>query len=196
MAEEAPTTVMIGGRTVEVEPTLSIIEAAARSDALTANAGCMGQGVCGACRCLVRRDGEREVGMRLARETRAEHGMMVSFVDYFAADRPHRYDVGQFSDGWLAHRELMEVFPEAISCRHCGGCDRACPRGIEVQRGVAACGSGRPARRRRVVRPVRDVQPVHARLPRVCMLACPELIWPTHPGLAARRVHDSLSLQT
>ena len=66
MAEEARITVTIDGRTVEVEPTLSIIEAAVRSDALNANVGCMGQGVCGACRCLVRRDGEREVSMRLA----------------------------------------------------------------------------------------------------------------------------------
>ncbi|MGD7083946.1 2Fe-2S iron-sulfur cluster-binding protein, partial [Ralstonia pseudosolanacearum] len=54
MTEEERITVTIDGRTIDVEPTLSIIEAAARCDALTANVGCMGQGVCGACRCLVR----------------------------------------------------------------------------------------------------------------------------------------------
>ncbi|WP_035540008.1 2Fe-2S iron-sulfur cluster-binding protein [Paraburkholderia hospita] len=68
MAEEARITVTIDGRTVEVEPTLSIIEAAACSDALTTNVGCMGQGVCGACRCLVRRDGRRRVARTFPRE--------------------------------------------------------------------------------------------------------------------------------
>jgi ferredoxin len=188
MAEEARIIVTIDGRTVEVEPTLSIIEAAARSDALTANVGCMGQGVCGACRCLVRRDGEREVSTRLACETRAEHGMLVSFVDYFAADRPHRYDIGQFSDGWRAHGELMKVFPEPISCRHCGGCDRACPKGIEVQRGVAPAAAGDLPGAAELFDP--------CVMCNLCMLACPEFIWPTHLGLVARRVHNSLSLQT
>ena len=42
MAEEARITVTIDGRPVEVELTLSIIEAAARSDALTANVGSIG----------------------------------------------------------------------------------------------------------------------------------------------------------
>ncbi|MGE0966440.1 2Fe-2S iron-sulfur cluster-binding protein [Ralstonia pseudosolanacearum] len=98
MTEEERITVTIDGRTIDVEPTLSIIEAAARCDALTANVGCMGQGVCGACRCLVRHDGEREVRTRLACETRVEPGMQVSFIDYFTPERPHRYDIGQFSE--------------------------------------------------------------------------------------------------
>ncbi|MDO3521327.1 2Fe-2S iron-sulfur cluster-binding protein [Ralstonia pseudosolanacearum] len=187
MTEEERITVTIDGRTIDVEPTLSIIEAAARCDALTANVGCMGQGVCGACRCLVRHDGEREVRTRLACETRVEPGMQVSFIDYFTPERPHRYDIGQFSDSWSAHRELMQVFPQAAACRHCGGCDRACPKGIEVQRGVALAVAGDLPGAAAVFDP--------CVMCNLCTLACPEHIWPNHLGLAARRVHTALSLR-
>ncbi|EUC12371.1 Pyruvate dehydrogenase (cytochrome) [Burkholderia sp. BT03] len=123
MAEEVRITVTIGGRTVEVEPTLSTIEVAPRSNALTANVGRMGQGVCGACRCRVRRDGEPEVSMRLACETHAEPGMKVSFVDYFTADRPHRYDIGQMANAMAQAIVAQAAFPhrQVISMSGDGG---------------------------------------------------------------------------
>ena len=52
----------------------------------------MGQGVCGACRVLVRRDGECLAGTALACETRAEAGVQVSYRDHFPARRLHAYD--------------------------------------------------------------------------------------------------------
>lgn len=187
MSQHKRVTVTIDGRTLDVEPTLSVIEAAARGDALTANVGCMGQGICGACRCLVRREGTAEVKTLLACETRVEPGMQVSFIDYFTPDKPHRYDIARFSNGWRAHRELMDVFPEAAHCRHCGGCDRACPKGIEVQRGVALAVAG-------------DLPGAAALFDacvmcNLCTLACPERIWPNHLGLAARRAHAATSLR-
>ena len=52
---------VIDGNEVEASPDASIIQAYARAGAaITANVGCMGQGVCGSCRCLIRREGERE----------------------------------------------------------------------------------------------------------------------------------------
>ncbi|KVD87069.1 ferredoxin [Burkholderia sp. ABCPW 14] len=187
MTNEHRITVVIDGHTIEVEATLSIVEAAAHYGALTANVGCMGQGVCGACRCLVRRAGECDVTAQLACETRVEQGMHVSFIDYFTPDTPHRYDIRQFSDSWRAHRELMRVFPQALACRHCGGCDRACPKGIDVQRGVALAVAG-------------DLPGTAAAFDtcvmcNLCTLACPERIWPNHLGLATRRVHTALSLR-
>lgn len=187
MTNERHITVVIDGRTAEVAATLSIVEAAAHAGALTANVGCMGQGVCGACRCLVRRAGERQVTPLLACETRVEDGMQVSFIDYFTPDKPHRYEIGQFADGWQAHRELMRVFPEAHDCRHCGGCTRACPKGIDVERGVALAVAG-------------DLPGASGVFDacvmcNLCTLACPERIWPNHLGLAARRVQTALTLR-
>ena len=43
------------------------------------------------------------------------------------------------------------VFPEAKHCRHCSGCDRACPKGIEVQRMVNLASAGQAAGAARVL---------------------------------------------
>src|SRR5688572_18302762 len=77
--------VEIDGRTARVPEGTTIILAAAEAGIpLTANVGCMGQGTCGACRALVRREGSNEVQTALACETKAEHGMRVSFLDRFS----------------------------------------------------------------------------------------------------------------
>ena len=47
---------VIDGNEVEASPDASIIQAYARAGAaITANVGCMGQGVCGSCRIRIRR---------------------------------------------------------------------------------------------------------------------------------------------
>ena len=76
-------TLTIDGHEVKASADSSIIQAYARSgNAITANVGCMGQGVCGSCRCMIRKEGEREVTTALACETKVEEGMQVSFLDY------------------------------------------------------------------------------------------------------------------
>ncbi|MES2019604.1 MAG: 2Fe-2S iron-sulfur cluster-binding protein [Pseudomonadota bacterium] len=170
----------IDGRAVSCAPNASVIQAYAHSgEALTANVGCMGQGVCGSCRCLVRRDGERETRTLLACETRAEAGMQVSFIDYFAPAHVHHYSMEQLGDAWQLLDRLEAVFPEAAACRHCGGCDRACPRGLAVQDGVALARGGQLA----AVAAVFD----HCVMCNLCTLACPENIRPNHLGLFVRR---------
>lgn len=75
---EANYKLVIDGREIEAAPDSTIIQAYARAgQALTANVGCMGQGG-GSCRCMVRREGEREVTTALACETRVEPGMQVA----------------------------------------------------------------------------------------------------------------------
>ncbi|MFC0216859.1 4Fe-4S dicluster domain-containing protein [Pseudochelatococcus lubricantis] len=178
----------IDGRELTVEPPLSLLQAAtADGTPLTSNVGCMGQGVCGACRCLVRREGEREVSTVLACETSAENGMQVSFIDYFTPHRPHVYDIVGITDSWRIADAVRDVFPEADHCRHCGGCDRACPKGLEVQRGVALAAAGNLAG-------AADIfdQCVMCNL---CTLACPEHIWPNHLGLMVRRAVTALGLR-
>lgn len=66
-------TLTIDGHEVKASADSSIIQAYARSgNAITANVGCMGQGVCGSCRCMIRKEGEREVTTALACETKVE----------------------------------------------------------------------------------------------------------------------------
>ena len=83
MSEELYTLV-INGKEIQAPANSSIIQALAHAGkAITANVGCMGQGVCGSCRCLVRKEGERKAETKLGCETKIEQGMQVSFIDYF-----------------------------------------------------------------------------------------------------------------
>jgi succinate dehydrogenase/fumarate reductase-like Fe-S protein len=178
----------IDGGDVTVAAPASILQAAMASGrALTANVGCMGQGVCGACRCMVRRDGEREIATLLACETKAEAGMQVSFIDYFTPDKPHVYDISSIQDIWQLPDAVATYFPEAAHCRHCSGCDRACPKGLSVQQGVAQSITGDFAGAAAVFE-----QCVMCNL---CTLACPEHIWPNHLGLMVRRAMAALTLR-
>ncbi|WP_429932749.1 4Fe-4S dicluster domain-containing protein [Agrobacterium vitis] len=178
----------IDGRALEVEAPVSILQASmADGTPLTANVGCMGQGVCGACRCMVRREGEKQISTVLACETRAENGMQVSFIDYFTPEKPHVYDIADITDIWRLGDAVSSYFPEAARCRHCGGCDSACPKGLDVQRGVALAVAGDFAEASMVFE-----QCVMCNL---CTLACPERIWPNHLGLMIRRATASLTLR-
>jgi succinate dehydrogenase/fumarate reductase-like Fe-S protein len=154
---------------------------------LTENAGCMGQGVCGACRVLLRRPGERLAGTALACETPVEEGMQVSFIDHFPARRPHAYDLRQLTDSWAVPDEVERTFPEAKHCRHCGGCDRACPKGIEVQRMVNLAALGQTFAAAELF----DA----CVLCNLCVAACPEHIDPAHLGQFVRRVSASMTLR-
>ena len=66
-------TINVEGRTVAAHATRSIIEAIWDADyTLVTNVGCLGQGVCGSCRVMVRRAGGDSVSMELACETTIE----------------------------------------------------------------------------------------------------------------------------
>jgi len=172
--------ISIDGKLVEAQTSDSILQARLHGeDLVSANIGCMGQGVCGACRCLVRKQGERETQTRLACETVVEDGMEVSFIDYYQPAHLHRYRPQDLRDGWQAISQLRQIFPESQHCRHCGGCDRACPRGIQVQQGIALASQG-------------QLQAAAALFDacimcNLCTLACPENIRPNHVGLYLRR---------
>jgi ferredoxin len=185
--EDHPVRVTIEGRTFAAPDSNSILQAYLHSgEALLKNVGCMGQGVCGSCRCMVRRAGSSDVTTELACETRVEDGMQVSFMDYFTSRRPHVYQIEDVRDSWSVYRQVDEIFPEAKHCRHCSGCDRACPKNIQVQRGVNLSVAG-------------DIY--HASelfdlcvMCNLCTLACPEHIRPNHVGTFVRRAVAALSL--
>ena len=178
----------IDGHAIEAPEGLSLIQSWISAGLpLLENVGCMGQGVCGACRVLVRREGERIAGAALACETRAEAGMQVAFIDHFPARRSHAYDLEALADGWGAIAAIDQVFPEAKHCRHCGGCDAACPKGLAVQQGVTLAVEGRAF----AAAAVFD----HCVMCNLCVAACPEHIAPAHLGQFLRRAVASTTLR-
>ena len=181
-------TLTIDGHEVKASADSSIIQAYARSgSAITANVGCMGQGVCGSCRCMIRKEGEHEVTTALACETKVEEGMQVSFLDYFIPEHIQYYDVSEIGDSWNWLDDTAKAFPEAQNCRHCGGCNRACPKGLQVENGVAQVVSGDFG-----AAALTFDQCVMCNL---CTLSCPEHIRPNHLGLFARRMKAARTLR-
>ena len=178
----------IEGRQIEAPANCSILQAFLHAgETLAEGVGCMGQGVCGSCRVMVRRDGEQEVKTALACETLVEDGMQVAFLDYFSNPERHVYRIEDIGDSWNALRTIAETFPEAAHCRHCSGCDRACPKGLEVQRGVNLAVAGGLAEASSVFD--------ECVMCNLCTLACPEHIRPNHLGLFVRRMIAAYSLR-
>jgi succinate dehydrogenase/fumarate reductase-like Fe-S protein len=179
----------IEGRQVEAPANCSILQAFVHAgETLVEGVGCMGQGVCGSCRVMVRRSGQQEVKTELACETLVEDGMQVAFLDYFTPlVRQHVYRIEDIKDSWQALRTISEIFPEASHCRHCSGCDRACPKGLDVQRGVNLAVDGKLAASSQVFD--------ECVMCNLCTLACPEHIRPNHLGLFVRRMIAALSLR-
>jgi succinate dehydrogenase/fumarate reductase-like Fe-S protein len=183
-----PLRLVVDGHALQARPGVSLLQAwIAAGVPLTENVGCMGQGVCGACRVLVRRPGERIAGTALACEMQAEEGMQVSFIDHFPARRPHAYDLSALTDSWSIPGQIDAVFPEAKHCRHCSGCDRACPKGIPVQRMVNLVAEGQ-------VFAAAELFDACV-MCNLCVAACPEHIDPAHLGQFTRRMHAALTLR-
>ena len=178
----------IEGRAIEAPVSSSLLQAYIHAgQTLVEGVGCMGQGVCGSCRVMVRRAGDQEVRTELACETVVEDGMQVAFLDYFTASVSHGYRLQDLGDSWDALRQVGEVFPEASQCRHCSGCDRACPKGLQVQRGVELAVEGRLG----AAAAVFD----ECVMCNLCTLACPEHIRPNHLGLFVRRMTAAVGLR-
>ncbi|SAK86441.1 acetyl-CoA decarbonylase/synthase complex subunit alpha [Caballeronia arationis] len=178
----------IEGHQVEAPANCSILQAFVHAgQTLVQGVGCMGQGVCGSCRVMVRRSGEQEVKTALACETLIEDGMQVAFLDYFTASARHAYRIEDVGDSWQALRTISEIFPEAAHCRHCSGCDRACPKGLDVQRGVNLAVEGKLAASSEVFD--------ECVMCNLCTLACPEHIRPNHLGLFVRRMIAAVTLR-
>ena len=176
------------GREIEAPANCSILQAFIHAgETLVEGVGCMGQGVCGSCRVMVRRHGEQEVTTALACETMVEDGMQVAFLDYFTSSSRHVYRIEEIGDSWQILGTIAETFPEAAHCRHCSGCDRACPKQLDVQRGVNLAVAGELAESAKVFD--------ECVMCNLCTLACPELIQPNHLGLFVRRMIAAFSLR-
>ena len=167
----------INGLAVNASAGVTLVEAAWHAGVpQITSVGCM-EGVCGSCRVMLRRGKEVTVG--LACQTFVESGIEVVFMPPASAPQ-HHYEISDLDDGWDLHARFHKIFPEASRCRHCHGCNIACPKGIAVENGVAQAAAGR----------YREAGETFFEciMCELCDSACPELIAPAHVGLFSRRV--------
>lgn len=171
--------VTINGKHITAPASLSAIQALWHAGyPRIKSVGCL-EGVCGSCRVFVRRTGSAEVRTELACQTLIEEGMQVIFL-VFPGPTHHTYQLEDIKSSWEVQGRFHEIFPEASVCRHCGGCNNSCPKGIQVERGVELATKGH-------FREAGDLF-VECVMCDLCLTACPELIAPNHVGLFARRV--------
>ncbi len=118
--------------------------------------------------------------MALACQTKVESGMQVVFPQHLerqsAALQTHRY---QLQSSIPADQHLHEVFPETAHCRHCHGCTVACPKGIDVEKGITLANDNE-------LTAAGDLF-VNCVMCDLCVTSCPEDIAPNYVALFARR---------
>ncbi len=182
----------VDGLPVTAPASMSVIEAVWHAGHMQVEGiGCM-QGVCGTCRIMVRRAESRDVTIELACETLVEEGMQVNYIKFLDQRPHHNYQIEDFQSTWDAFKQISETFPEAVNCRHCGGCDATCPKGLNVQIGVNM-GAGADATG---VNPIEAAKIFdHCVMCNMCTHACPEHIAPNHLGLLIRRLTASMLLR-
>ncbi len=169
----------INGQAITAPDSLSVIQALWHAGyPRVKGVGCL-DGVCGSCRVMVRRSGSPEIKMELGCQLLIEEDMDV-FFSVFDTPSQHHYDLSKISTSWDVQTEFHKIFSEAQKCRHCGGCNKACPKGIDVEEGVALAVKGRFRESGELF--------VDCVMCNLCMTGCPEYIDPNHVGLFARRV--------
>jgi succinate dehydrogenase/fumarate reductase-like Fe-S protein len=167
----------INGVAVDAQDGMTLVEAAWHGQVPNVTSvGCL-EGVCGSCRVMLRRG--KSVSVGLACQTFVEENIEVVFMPPSSAPL-HHYEIRELKDGWDVHARFHKIFPEAMRCRHCHGCNTACPKGISVENGVALASAGR----------YREAGEAFFEciMCELCDSACPELIAPAHVGLFSRRV--------
>ncbi len=171
--------VNINGKDITVPSSMSAIQAVWHAGyPMVHGVGCL-EGVCGACKVLVRRAGSSEITTELGCQTMVEEGMQIIFL-VFPTPNHHNYSLTDFKNSWDTQAQFHQVFPEAQNCRHCGGCTASCPRGIDVEKGVGLAVEGK----------FREAGELFLEcvMCGLCLTSCPERITPNHVGLFCRRI--------
>jgi len=173
----------INGKAISAPESLSVIQALWHSGyPRIKSVGCL-EGVCGSCRVLVRRKNSQTITTELGCQVLIEEGMQVNFLAFPTPAQQH-YKLENIRNSWEVQANFHSIFPEAGICRHCGGCNATCPKGIAVEKGVVLAASGR-------FREAGDLF-IECVMCDLCQSACPENIAPNHVGIFSRRVTSHL----
>jgi len=177
---EAEVEVTINGKKIIAPASLSAIQAVWYAGySRVEGVGCL-EGVCGSCSVMVRRKDDKEVNTELGCQTFIEEGMKIIFLG-FPTPTHHTYQLTEIQTSWEVQGQFHQIFPEASNCRACGGCNRSCPKGISVEKGVKLASLGK-------FQEAGDLF-IECVMCNLCMTNCPERIAPNHVGLFSRRVN-------
>lgn len=169
----------INGNDISVPSSMSAIQAVWHAGyPMVHGVGCL-EGVCGACKVMVRRAAGRKITTELGCQTLVEEGMQIIFL-VFPTSNHHTYNLNDFNNSWETQGQFHQVFPEAANCRHCGGCTKTCPKEIDVEKGVALAVEGKFHESGELF--------LECVMCGLCLTACPERITPNHVGLFCRRI--------
>ena len=120
--------IYIGGSRYQVPASLTIMQALEYVGyRLIRGVGCR-RGFCGACATVYRIRGDYRLSFALACQTTVEEGMCLSMVPFFPATEA-TYEMENLQP---TARQILEIYPDAITCMGCNTCTKSCPQEIDV----------------------------------------------------------------
>ncbi len=138
--------------------------------------GCRG-GFCGACATVYRVAGDYHLKFALACQTKIEPEMQLAMIPFFPAHRP-RYRLADLNG---TPEEVLELYPELLSCYGCNTCTKSCPQDIDVLGYVSAIIRGDiPA--------AADIS-FDCIMCGLCVSRCPAELVKHHAALLCRRIY-------
>jgi ferredoxin len=138
--------------------------------------GCRG-GFCGACATVYRIAGDYHLKFALACQTKVEPNMQLAMIPYFPAHQP-RYRLSELKG---TAQEVLNIYPEMLTCYGCNTCTKSCPQEIDVLGYVSAI--------------IRGDIPLAADISFDCIMCglcvsrCPAELVKHHAALLCRRIY-------
>jgi succinate dehydrogenase/fumarate reductase-like Fe-S protein len=134
-------------------------------------------GACGACATIYNFKKDATLRFGLACQTAAEPGMCVAQNLFFQAAKPN-YDIHKLKPNV---EQILEIYPELITCFGCNTCTKSCPQGLEVMSFISAALRGDFST---VVEKSFDCVMCHT-----CTSRCPRNLSPRNIALLCRRLY-------
>ncbi len=169
--------IYIMGEHHQVPDSLTILQALEYAGyQLVRGVGCRG-GFCGACATVYRTAGDYHLKFALACQTKVEPNMQLAMIPFFPAHRP-RYRLSELKG---TAREVLEIYPEMLTCYGCNTCTKSCPQEIDVLGYVSAIIRGDiPA--------AADIS-FDCIMCGLCVSRCPAELVKHHAALLCRRIY-------
>ena len=99
---------------------------------LVRGCGCR-NGFCGACATIYRIQGDKELKVCLACQTKVEEGMFIATLPFFPLVK-QVYDIEKIP---VTEAVMMQLYPEIYSCIGCNACTKSCTQELNVMQYIA-----------------------------------------------------------